>query len=639
MSNYKAIVGISATTNDPIEPNGLMGLKLSVEQENDRQFYRQKVSGGIEFSDKLFGVVKPLEGVCCQTVPFIIYRNCNNTQTRFLDTQFKTNQMEWDFELCSSKVPSLEVIDKYKGVYQYWEKKINLCSMARGKILEYTYRKPRTVPQNGSEVTLNDYIKVNNNRGMLFSEWILFAINKTFLWTTYESLTPATVAQMSQLFDRNINPCTGKQNKLRTALMFQASDLMFPQSTAQSTGLLEDGRVNEDVALSLKEILDILRIVFDIHWHIDSQGKFRLEHLSFYKNGLSYSQNAETGIDLREERFFKHLYEYRYSYKLDSDNLAGKEELKFTNNESIGKSKQAVVTPLINAGTEQEIGFYTFNKLDDFEYGNIKYLADCVSTDEKGEPKKKTGSDDKLITHFEAVRMADETVDVTKWVLLDVEEKPQVGEIGVLPQNQVYLVRSGICERTTVTVSNAGFSATSIMRDFHRWDKPFSKGLMNYNDTPSGLIGKGFVRDMFSVQKTKRLKRITIPFCCIEQAFNPYLPIILPNGNKASVLRAEYDFADETLSIDPTQNSSCGFDVQFPTENTGTEYPPRGTVLSVIEAFGSCPVAEWIDTGYGCLTFWKTVVGQRTIYADGNGGSYTEDVIDYESQCQNDPLC
>lgn len=637
MSNYTALVGISQAPS-PVEPTGLTGLKLSVEQENGRAFYRQKVNGNIEFSDKLFNLIKPLEGVCCRSIPFTIFRSCGGSLSKFLEAQFKTNQIEWTFETCTAKLGELEILDNYRGVYKTWEKKVNLCTAPRGKRVKYVYRKPQTTTQNGQEVTLHYYPEIVNNRGSLFSEWILWCINKTFTGTEYSSLIPVNVAQMSTFFDRNISPITAKQNVLRSAFIYQASDLMFPETTNASTGLMQDGRINEDVALSLKEMLEMLKNVFDMDWYIDTNGKFRIEHISFFINGLSYSQNNAVSLDLRDEKYLKHLYDYKYSYKLDSDNLVGKEELRFNNNEAIGKSKNAVEPDGQSGATQQTLYGYYFTRVDDFEYGNIKYLADCVSTDEKGEPKKTPKSDSILITNFEGVRMADETVDVTKWVLLDVEEEPQIGEIGVLPEFQNYLVKSNVCERTTLNMSNGRLTATAIMRDFHRYNKPFSSGLMNYNDTPNGLIGKGFIRDMYSVLKTKRLKRITVPFCCTDSAFNPYLPLILPNGQKASVLKAEFDFSDETLSLDPLQNSACGYEVQFPTD-AGGEYPPKGTVLTVGEAVDYCMVYSWIDSGYGCLGFNKAVFGVRTVYADGNGGSYYEDVIDYENQCQNDPLC
>ncbi len=638
MSNYTALVGVSQQTTTPVEPTGLTGLKVSVDRENSRVFFRRKVSGSVEFSDKLFGFIKPLEGVCCRTIPFTVYRSCGGDFTKYLESQFKTNQIEWSFETCTAKIGELEVIDDYKGVYKYWEKKVNLCTAPRGKRLKYTYRKPEKSTQNGQEYTFHYYREVVNNRGSLFSEWVLWCINKTFTGTEYSSIIPLNVAQMSQFFDRNISPITAKQNVLRSAFIYQASDLMFPETSSASTGVLQDGRINEDIALSLKEVLEMLKNVFDLEWYIDTSGKFRIEHTSYFANGLSYSVSTAVSLDLREERYLKHLYDYKYSYKPDTDNLVGKEELRLNNNEAIGKSKNATEPNGTNAITEQTLGYYSFTRVDDFEYGNIKYLADCVSVDEKGEPKKNTRNDSILITNFEAVRMADETVDVTKWVLVDVMEEPQVGEIQVLPQFQNYLVKAVICERTTLSVNNGALSATSIVRDFHRYNKPFSSGLMNYNDTPNGLIGKGFIREMYSVIKTKRLKRITVPFCCTDSAFNPYLPVILPNGQKATVLKAEFDFSDETLSIDPLQDSACGYDVKFPTE-TGGEYPPKGTVLLVTEAIDYCMVNDYVGGGYGCMSFNKMVTGVRTVYADGNGGSYYEDVIDYESQCQNSPEC
>jgi hypothetical protein len=47
----------------------------------------------------------------------------------------------------------------------------------------------------------------------------------------------------------------------------------------------------------------------------------------------------------------------------------------------------------------------------------------------------------------------------------------------------------------------------------------------------------------------------------------------------------------------------------------------------------------YVGGGYGCVGFQKTIVGIRNIYADGNGGNYTEDIIDYENNCIDDIEC
>jgi hypothetical protein len=618
MSKYKAIVGISENTKDFIEPYGLTSLKLTIEKNGENQFFRQKISGSIDFSESLFAMAKPLEDKCCIDVPISIFRSCNNSNDLFIKGQFKTSHIDWDFDLCSAKVNQIDLIDDYKSVYLFWNKKINLCSIPKNKTLEYTYRSQRTVILNGQDDTVNDYTLIQNNSGVLFAEWVLYAINKTFFGTKLASIVPSSVSQLSEFFSLAINPATGSENIFLKALIFQSTDLMFPIGT-KATGLLEDGRINESISLSLKEVLETLKNVFDLHWHIDQNGIFKIEHISYFLNGLTYS-TPQVGLDLREARFSKHLENYKYSYKIDADGLFGVEELRLTNNEAISKSKQAASTISVPS-TIQNVHDYFFAKIDDFEFGNIKFNGNCASVDEKGETKKLIKSDDNLITNFEAVRMADESVEVTKWVLLDVENK----------DSSTFIVRSKLCERAAKFAPNAGFSASAIMRDFHRWNKPFESGIMNYSDTPSGMIGKGYNRNMHSVQKIKNLKKISIPFCCSEATFNPHKNVILPNGDSAVVIRADFDVATETLNLDLAQNHSCGFDVTFPANTTGANYPIVGTLLDTITIDGTCEVTEYINEVQ--VIFNRPITGIRKIYADGSGGSYNEDIMDVNTQC------
>lgn len=50
--------------------------------------------------------------------------------------------------------------------------------------------------------------------------------------------------------------------------------------------------------ITLKNVLDMLKYVFQAYWYIGTDGKFHVEHISYFKNGGSYSSSPTVGIDL-----------------------------------------------------------------------------------------------------------------------------------------------------------------------------------------------------------------------------------------------------------------------------------------------------------------------------------------------------
>lgn len=55
--------------------------------------------------------------------------------------------------------------------------------------------------------------------------------------------------------------------------------------------------------ITLRSILDMLRDCFRCYWYIDSANRFRIEHISFFMNGLSYSSTPSVGVDLTDIKY------------------------------------------------------------------------------------------------------------------------------------------------------------------------------------------------------------------------------------------------------------------------------------------------------------------------------------------------
>lgn len=51
-------------------------------------------------------------------------------------------------------------------------------------------------------------------------------------------------------------------------------------------------------SITLKDVLNMLKNVFQAYWYIGTDGKFHVEHVSYFKNGGSYSSSPTVGIDL-----------------------------------------------------------------------------------------------------------------------------------------------------------------------------------------------------------------------------------------------------------------------------------------------------------------------------------------------------
>lgn len=50
--------------------------------------------------------------------------------------------------------------------------------------------------------------------------------------------------------------------------------------------------------ITLKQVLDMLRDCFRCYWYVDSGNRLRIEHISYFNNGMSYSGTPGVGVDL-----------------------------------------------------------------------------------------------------------------------------------------------------------------------------------------------------------------------------------------------------------------------------------------------------------------------------------------------------
>lgn len=90
--------------------------------------------------------------------------------------------------------------------------------------------------------------------------------------------------------------------------------------------------------LTFKQLMDMLQNCFQCYWFID-KGKFKIEHISYFLNGGSYTRVTGVRLDLEtlKDRFNgKQEDYYQNSYEYDKDNLSGTYQFSWMNDVSDG---------------------------------------------------------------------------------------------------------------------------------------------------------------------------------------------------------------------------------------------------------------------------------------------------------------
>lgn len=91
----------------------------------------------------------------------------------------------------------------------------------------------------------------------------------------------------SEFLLSDVNPVTGVNNHLQFLQLNNCSDIKDPQSSEPATIL----------NMNFGELLDALKNLFNCYWFVDGE-YFRIEHLSYFENGYSYTTNNQPTYDL-----------------------------------------------------------------------------------------------------------------------------------------------------------------------------------------------------------------------------------------------------------------------------------------------------------------------------------------------------
>ena len=100
--------------------------------------------------------------------------------------------------------------------------------------------------------------------------------------------------------------------------------LITPKSNLVTAGYDQPA---QKAPITLKNVTDMLRDCFRCYWFIDSQNRFRVEHIQYFRNGGSYGRLPGIGINLTTQKVARNGKEWAFArnqYKFDKPEMAAR---------------------------------------------------------------------------------------------------------------------------------------------------------------------------------------------------------------------------------------------------------------------------------------------------------------------------
>lgn len=276
----------------------------------------------------------------------------------------------------------------------------------------------------------------------------------------------------------SINYVTGQLSKTRFITIFQKSDVKRPTVTGNAIKAL----------MNWEKLFEALVNMFNLRWRVVGN-IIRMEHVSFF--------SKTQGFDLTQQRFVPYMVGKR-KYTYQTEEIPAREEFKF-----------------MEAGA------------GDFQGTAITYSGGCVA--QSSRDAIKTYSADKI------------TTDVELCLSNPQPDSKVVSDDGFVfvaadydGANYFIISEAPILGGASL---NNSLAWAQLHRDYHKWDRPLSNGVMNYLPT-----------SFLSTKPTKKGEKITIPLCCGD-TFDPDNTVKTALGS-GIVDKATFNFKDETLELD-----------------------------------------------------------------------------------------
>lgn len=127
----------------------------------------------------------------------------------------------------------------------------------------------------------------------------------------------------------------------------------------------------QQAPIKLSEVLTMLKNVMGCYWFIDDTGKFRIEHISWFKNGGSYSATPTVGINITELYNSRNRQKWSLGtaqYQYDKVQMPERYEFAWSDNttEEFKGQPIEVISTFVQEGNIEEVNIAKFNS--DIDY-------------------------------------------------------------------------------------------------------------------------------------------------------------------------------------------------------------------------------------------------------------------------------
>lgn len=122
---------------------------------------------------------------------------------------------------------------------------------------------------------------------------------------------------------------------------------------------------------SLRQVLDMLRACYRVFWYVDIDGNFRLEHISYFMSGESYTTAPGVGKDLTLERFSRNGIPWatgQGQYKFDKPDTYSRIEFGWMDDvtEPFKGAPVNIIAPFIEEGKIESVQVSNFTSDVDY---------------------------------------------------------------------------------------------------------------------------------------------------------------------------------------------------------------------------------------------------------------------------------
>ncbi|HSW80324.1 MAG TPA: hypothetical protein VLG47_06110 [Candidatus Saccharimonadales bacterium] len=578
-----------ATRSQLITPKS--AVKVTVAKEQDEAFFREKVSGSITLTGDDYVFLKDAETYsveCCQEITFIIERTCE--EEIFWEGYFTLYNVKWDDDNREATIQKLTVRDQYTAVFANWHKEINWFGDIPPHRPAAAYDPVQDlVPFTHTALQSEEFNPTGSNlypRGFYFNAAILFLIKQTFKGTPAEVYSNITTAQMSDFLTLPTNPANGKTNYLPQVIMMHISDAKRPGASEPAW------RGN----VTLRDLLTNLKLLYNAYWYIDEDNRFRIEHISYFKN-FSYTPPGVT-IDLTEERFAEKMVG-KNNYEYAADELKGREGVEQSITLSAYDQKSEVWTQFANPSSREFSSVY------------MNYADNCVPKDEKGVAAESYQSISMFTTDWRTVTYKPDTVADQGWLLVYVPNLLAENAVapGWLPIANEYML-------------NGNLAQSRLFYEFGRTDLSFQYGMMTYEKQtkPASVEGNYIYERPMRAKSTKRIKTfgpVELSMCCGETYdFTGFIKH--PLADECVVSTLEFDLENESVTLNLVTTNNCD-NIPFPEyveiEEPSPTCPEQGTLVRTEETSSY--------TAHTAINYVRIIV-YTDYYADGECGEYSK---------------